>query len=167
MIFLIVKIIGCILIVSSSFLIGYSKSKKLYLRRDFLKSFVVFLNSLSTNIRYDSADIFTTVSMSARNNDLTYISKLENNKPFDKQWQEKISSLPNTLALNKSDKELLSEFGNELGKTDIDGQLKHIEFYKNLFDNQLLAAEEDIISKSKLYKTIGLFAGISTALMII
>ena len=105
--------------------------------------------------------------MSARNNDLTYISKLENNKPFDKQWQEKISSLPNTLALNKSDKELLSEFGNELGKTDIDGQLKHIEFYKNLFDNQLLAAEEDIISKSKLYKTIGLFAGISTALMII
>lgn len=161
------KIIGSILIISASFLIGYLKSKNLYSRRDFLKSFIVFLNSLATNIRYNSADIFTLVSMSARDDNISYISIEENDIPFDMQWKEKISSLPSSLSLNNSDKELLYEFGYELGKTDIDGQLKHIELYKNLFNKQLSSAEEDIIKKSKLYKTMGLFAGVSTALMII
>lgn len=112
-------------------------------------------------------DIFSTVSVCIRDENLSYISIKENTKPFDKQWKQQILSLPSSLSLNKSDIELLIEFGNELGKTDIDGQLKHIELYKNLFQKELMSAEEDIINKSKLYKTMGLFVGISTTLMII
>jgi len=164
---LLLKLIGSVLIISSAFLIGNSKSRKLYKRRDFLKSFIVFLNSLSTNIRYEAMDIFATVAVCKRDENLSYISIKENTQPFDKQWQQQILSLPNSLSLNKSDIELLIEFGNELGKTDIDGQLKHIELYINLFQKELMSAEEDIINKSKLYKTMGLFAGISTTLMII
>ena len=161
------KVIGSVLIISASFLIGNSKSRNLYKRRDFLKSFIVFLNSLSTNLRYETMDIFTTVSLCARDENLSYISIKENKQPFDQQWHQQILSLPSSLSLKKSDTELLKEFGNELGKTDIDGQLKHIELYKNLFQKELMSAEEDILNKSKLYKTMGLFAGISTTLMII
>ena len=89
------------------------------------------------------------------------------NQPFETAWSERIRLLPKSLSLKKSDKELLSEFGRELGKTDIDGQLKHIELYKTVFEKQLYSAEEEISKKSKLYKTMGLFAGISIALMII
>ncbi len=127
----------------------------------------MFLTSLSTNIRYEATDIFTTISICARDENLSYISNIENNLPFDEQWQQKILSLPSSLSLTKSDIALLKEFGNELGKTDVDGQLKHIELYKNLFQKELVTAEEDIINKSKLYRIMGLFVGISTALMII
>ncbi len=164
---MLLKVIGSVLIISASFLIGNSKSRNLYKRRDFIKSFIVFLNSLSTNIRYEAMDIFTTVSACTRDGNLSYISKIENTEPFDMQWEQKILSLPSSLSLKKSDIELLKEFGNELGKTDVDGQLKHIELYKNLFQKELMSAEEDIKNKSKLYKTMGLFAGISTTLMII
>ena len=164
---MLLKIVGSALIISSAFLIGNSKSRKLYKRHDFLKSFIVFLNSLSTAIRYETMDIFLTISSCIRDENLSYISIKENTQPFDKQWQKQILSLPSSLSLKKSDIELLIEFGNELGKTDIEGQLKHIDLYKTLFNKELISAEEEILNKSKLYKIMGLFVGISTTLMII
>lgn len=167
--FLAIKLIGCVLIVSACFLTGYTMSRNLFVRRDFLKSFIVFLSALSTNMRYNSSDIFTLVSLSVREEEMSFF-KFDNtlhNQPFETAWSERIRLLPKSLSLKKSDKELLSEFGRELGKTDIDGQLKHIELYKTVFEKQLYSAEEEISKKSKLYKTMGLFAGISIALMII
>ena len=93
---MLLKVIGSVLIISASFLIGNSKSRNLYKRRDFLKSFIVFLNSLSTNIRYETMDIFTTVSFCARDDNLSYISIKENTQPFDQQWHQQILSLPSS-----------------------------------------------------------------------
>lgn len=167
--FLAIKLIGCVLIVSACFLAGYTMSRNLIVRRDFLKSFIVLLSSLSTNIRYYSSDIFALVSLSAKDEELSYFrfDDALHNQPFEISWDEKISLLPKSLSLKKSDKELLCEFGRELGKTDIDGQLKHIELYKTVFEKQLYSAEDEISKKSKLYKTMGLFVGISIALMMI
>ena len=109
-------------------------SRNLFVRRDFLKSFIVFLSALSTNMRYNSSDIFTLVSLSVREEEMSFF-KFDNtlhNQPFETAWSERIRLLPKSLSLKKSDKELLSEFGRELGKTDIDGQLKHIELYKTV-----------------------------------
>ena len=74
-------------------------------------------------------------------------------------------TIPKGYALKKSDTDLLLEFGSHLGKTDVEGQLKHIELYRQLFEKQLEAAEDAIAKKSKLYKTMGLFVGTAAALM--
>ena len=165
---MIFKIIGSILIISACFLVGYLKSGALYKRRDFLKSFLVFLSLLETNLRYNNSDIFTLVTLSATKQDLKNFC-FDNNKqkPFDEIWNERISELPKEFSLKKVDKDMLFEFGSELGKSDLDGQLKHIELYKAVFEKQLSDAEEAIAKKSKLYKTMGFFTGISIALMII
>lgn len=164
-----IKIIGSVLIVSACFLTGYSMARNLSVRRDFLKNLIVFLSSLSTNLRYNSSDIFTLVSLCARDDELSYFRFDDTliNQPFETMWAEKVSSLPKSLSLKKSDKELLYEFGRELGKTDVDGQLKHIELYKTVFEKQLSSAEEDINKKSKLYKTMGFFVGVSAVLVMI
>lgn len=164
-----IKIIGSVLIVSACFLTGYSMARNLSVRRDFLKNLIVFLSSLSTNLRYNSSDIFTLVSLCARGDELSYFRFDDTliNQPFETMWAEKVSSLPKSLSLKKSDKELLYEFGRELGKTDVDGQLKHIELYKTVFEKQLSSAEEDINKKSKLYKTMGFFVGVSAVLVMI
>lgn len=162
-----IKIIGCFLIVGASYLTGFQLSRSLHKRKDFLKSFGMFLTSLATNLRYNSEDIFTLVSSCARVEEMDIILPEKNKQAFEDAWHNKIKEIPKDYALTKSDKELLICFGFELGKTDTDGQLKHIELYKSVFEKQLLQAEEDVKSKSKLYQTMGLFIGITISLMII
>lgn len=165
---MILKIIGAVLLVSACFFVGLSKSRALYRRRDFFKSFIVFLSTLETNLRYNCSDIFILVSLCAKSCELSYfIIDQSSDKPFVSVWNKIVSSLPSCLSLKNSDIELLLEFGSHLGKSDLDGQLKHVELYKEIFSNQLSLADEDINKKSKLYKTMGLFVGISTALLII
>lgn len=164
---MLVKLFGSALLVLASFAAGCSASRSLYKRRNFLKSFLVFLDQLSTNIRYNSDDIFTLVSRCADCEELSCfcIDTADKSQPFDKLWSKCVITIPKAYALKKDDKGILSDFGLQLGKTDVEGQLKHIELYKQLLQKQLSDSEEAISKKSKLYKTLGLFAGTATALM--
>lgn len=165
--FVLVKLIGAALLVASSFAVGLSMSKSLYRRKAFIKSFIVFIDSLATHIRYNTDDIFKLVSMCADSEELKcfeFFSK-PHSEPFDKLWSKSVLTIPRAYALTKSDVELLLQFGSQLGKTDIDGQLKHIKLYKDFFKKQLYDAEDAIVKKSKLYKTMGLFVGTAAALM--
>ncbi len=165
---LIVKIIGSVLIITASVSVGWSKSKQLSNRKVFLQEFIAFLTTLSTNFRFNSADIFTLTALSLGEKLAANISFANpQNLSFEQIWQMQIKILPRSYSLKKQDISLLNEFGAELGKTDVEGQLKHIELYKSLFTKQLYEAEELIVQKSKLYKTLGLFVGISIVLVII
>lgn len=163
------KIIGVILLILAGFSAGCCFSGKLYSRKNFLKSFIVFLSNLSTQLRYNSSDVFTITSLSAQMSQLDFLdfSNVEFNQPFNEHWKYRIQSLPKSLSLTKADIELLLEFGSELGRTDVDGQLMHIELYKTIFEKQLSESENAIGQKAKLYKIMGFFAGTATALMII
>ena len=55
--YLVIKIIGCILLVSATTLMGFKKAQRLYKRRDFINDFLVFLDTLATNIRYSTDEL--------------------------------------------------------------------------------------------------------------
>ena len=80
---------------------------------------------------------------------------------------EKVKQLSSEIPLSKSDISMLNDFGGQLGKTDTEGQLKHLELYEVSFSKQLSSALDAITKKSKLYKTMGFFAGSAIALMMI
>ena len=80
---------------------------------------------------------------------------------------EKVKLLYSEIPLSKSDISMLNDFGGQLGKTDTEGQLKHLELYEVSFSKQLSSALDAITKKSKLYKTMGFFAGSAIALMMI
>ncbi len=155
------------MLVSASFSAGYYMSKSLYRRRDFLSAFIVFLGTLSTEIRYSSDNIFTLVSRCASSDELNCFQPetVVITQPFKNIWNKCVLTIPKAYALKASDVNLLLEFGSQLGATDVEGQLKHIELYTQLFEKQLNSAEEAIAKKSKLYKTMGFFVGTAAALM--
>ena len=162
------KILGGLLLVLSGFSAGCFCSKKLLMRKDFYKRFLSFVSNLSTQLRYSTSDIFTLVSLSANTSGLDFFEICEESgTPFYKVWSERMIEIPAKFGLKNSDRTLLLEFGEQLGKTDVDGQLKHIELYEALFKKQLTDAENEINKKSKLYKTMGFFVGTAAALMII
>lgn len=143
---------------------GSLKAKKLYRRRDFLDNFLAFLGTLKTNIRYSGADIFTLLEASADGCGTAWLSgfSLERSEP-ETAWKRRVDALCDTG--DKTDKSLLLDFGSQLGKTDLEGQLSHIERYQKLFELRLENAAEEIAKKSKLYRAMGLFIGISAALI--
>lgn len=154
--------------VSSAFMCGCCFSKRLYKRRDFLRSFSAFLDSMSTDIRYTSDDIFTVVSRCCNFKELECFNVSDNciAQPFENAWNECIENIPKQYVLTQEDLAIVKELGLKLGKTDVEGQLKHIEHYRVLIENQLKKAEEEISQKSRLYRVLGLFCGIIVAIMI-
>ena len=151
------KLLGCAAVALSGLAFGVMKSRSLYARRDSLKRVLVFLSSLATNIRYSSDEISSAVSAAANSSDAPYLCvEADRDTPFYDRWEE----------ANNSDKELLLGFGEKLGKTDLEGQLSHIELYRALFQKQIKEAEDDAQKKSRLYRTLGIFGGVSAAILI-
>lgn len=165
--YLLIKLIGSAMLILSSFSVGYYMSKSLYRRKDFLSSFLIFLNHLATNIRYNSDDIFTLAALCADMEELDNFKSITSDRSasFTAAWNKAVLTIPKAYSLKKSDISLLKDFGSELGKTDVEGQLKHIELYKVMFKKQLADAENEITKKSKLYKTMGFFVGTAAALV--
>ena len=142
-------------------------TQRLKNRRDFYDKFCVFISLLQTQIRYNSADIFSLVILSAKGSGLEIFEAPEINLPFTSFWENSLNTIPKKYGLNNSDKELLYKFGSALGTTDIEGQLKHLGLYGEIFQNRLSECENALKDKSRIYRALGLFGGISTAIIIL
>ena len=164
---MLLKLSGCALIALTGFGVGTLLCKKLGARRDFFGKFSVFISLLQTQIRYNSADIFTLVSSCAMGAGLEYFDGANEALPFAVFWDDEINKIPKKAGLNNSDKELLFEFGSLLGTTDIEGQLKHLELYESIFKKRLNDCQAEFRDKSRIYRALGLFGGISAALIIL
>ena len=164
---MVIKLTGCLLIAAAGFFTGCILTQRLKNRRDFYDKFCVFISLLQTQIRYNSADIFSLVISSARGSGLELFDTPKTDVPFTVFWVNSLNTMPKKYGLNNSDKELLSEFGSALGTTDIEGQLKHLGLYGEIFQNRLSECENELKDKSRIYRALGLFGGISTAIIIL
>lgn len=160
-----VKLIGALLLLLSATVFGFYLSNRLRLRRDFMLAFAAFLTNLETNIRYTPDNIITLVKRSAPN----YLSDVfcTESQIFSEYWAESVEKIPKSYGLKADDYALLSEFGKLLGTTDIEGQLKHIELYKTLFNNSLDNSNIEYKNKGKLYRLLGFFCGAVLSIMFI
>lgn len=166
--FLPIKILGCILLVAATTLIGFKKSQRLYKRRNILNDFLVFLDALATNIRYSTDELSVILSKSEDSfGRAVYNSYKEINGSFFERWKKSVADISGGYSLKHEDKQLLCSFGEKLGITDVEGQLKHIELYRGLAEAHLEDSRKDIAEKSKLYRIMGFFAGTAAALVII
>lgn len=162
------KILGCALVVLSGFCAGCFYSLGLSKRKGFLEQTAVFLELLQTNIRFSSADIFSAVQASVPAKlQSVFILEKSADKSFEEIWKQAVDLIPKNSGINNSDRELLINIGSELGKTDVDGQLSHLELCSSLVAVQLSDARETLLKKTRLYRALGLFAGVSIAIIII
>ncbi len=167
-----VKILGCILFIISSSMAGVYFSQKLKNRLEFLKEFISFLKSLKIQLRYCNGDIFQILPLCSDSKVLkVFIKNLtdqsENYSSFSKIWNDSVINISKSNCLTKSDVNSMFEFGSNLGTTDVEGQLNHIELYIDIFNKKYENACEDYKSKSKIYKTMGFFIGTTIAIMIV
>lgn len=127
--------------------------------------------NLSTAIRYNSADIYSLLKNESIYNNLPIlgdiIKGLENGDSLSNCWRAAVSDATTMYHLSAEDTAIIIQFGNSLGATDVEGQIEHLSFYKNIFQNKAKQLESDYCTKAKLYKSLGLFGGMAIALVII
>ena len=83
----------------------------------------------------------------------------------EEAWENAINI--SVLNITKEDRELLKNFGNLLGKTDIEGQLNQVELTTNFLDEQIKLAEKEKIKNEKLYRTLGMTIGLGIVIVLI
>lgn len=149
----------CIVIVLSATMTGFYYSNKLYIRKDTLQKFINELKASVTQIRYSSdnlCDIFS---------DKFSGFEFCDEQPFLIQWNNLLKSYDSKL--KKSDIKLLLSFAQNLGKADVNGEISHIQMYIDMLNDCVEDAKNNINSKSKLYRTLGVSFGLLISILLL
>ncbi len=89
---------------------------------------------------------------------------LEIEEDVNKGWK---NAAKRTLFLSSSDKDILVNVGEQIGSTDINGQLSMLALNKSLAERNLLQAEEEYRIKGRMLRTVWCLCGIAAGIMAI
>lgn len=166
-----IKLLILNLILITSTIIGITFSKKYAYRVKELQEMKNALNIFMTKIKFTYEPISST---------FMYISeKVEGNvcKIFKNAVEEMESksagdawnsSLDTTVTnMKEDDIGIIKNLGRLLGKTDIEGQLNEIKLVNNFLDTQIRTAEDEKNKNEKMYRTLGIVAGITITILLI
>ncbi|WHE08028.1 stage III sporulation protein SpoIIIAB [Thermoanaerobacterium thermosaccharolyticum] len=168
-----IKIIGMIMVLISSALIGYLKSLKYTLRRRTIRAILSSLNILITEITYNQitlSEAFAKLSETSESGigKLFLIASqiLNSNEGYtaSEAWEIALDKVGD-LNLNQDDIRILKSFGKGLGNSDIYNQEKNFKFTSELLKKQLSDAEELSKKNEKLYKNLGVLVGIAVIII--
>ena len=125
-----------------------------------LKEFKNILNIMKTKIKFTYeplAEIFKDNESEVEKifgqmaNQITYYQAKD-------VWENCIQDAD--ISIKQEDKDILKKLGKLLGQTDIEGQISEIEVIENFLDMQIENAEDERKKNQKMYKTLGIVAGL-------
>lgn len=152
--------------------IGISISRKYAYRVNELKELKTALNIFKTKIRYTAepiSDIFTEISANLKTNiKQVFLSAVANMNTYSAgvSWEKSIDESKD-LNLDREDINAIKSMGKLLGKTDIDGQISEVELTESFLETQIIKAEKEKEKNEKLYKSLGIVAGIGIVIILL
>lgn len=171
---MLLKAIGCILTVMSSTIIGYSMAEKYPKRLEELRALQAGLQILETEISFSVnplPEAFKKISMQGPETVrmiFRHASDLLQQKiglTAQEAWVESVNKMYKQLHLEEEDLKIVLAFGNSLGCSDRENQIKHIRFIGVQLAAQEKKAEMERERNEKLYKNIGILIGLLIAII--
>lgn len=166
-----IKIILGIAVIICSTEIGILLSKKYVYRLDELDELKNNFQIIENKIKYTYEpleEIFLEIAEISSFGIRELFKKTAENikeKGAERAWKEEIKKTE--LSLKKTDKNILKEFGNLLGKTNKEGQVNQIKFVNTLLDRQIEKAKEEKAKNETVYKKLGLILGVGIVIILI
>jgi stage III sporulation protein AB len=164
----IMKIIGCILVITSSTGIGFYFSSEIRSRIEDLKELKKLIGLLRGDIRYASTPLPEAINSIHRRHGgrfhsfFEYISTKLNElsgHTFSEVWKTAVEKELADTSLNKKDKYHLIQFGDNLGYLDKEMQINTIDLYISQLEEEIKDLSKTVKEKAYLYKTLGIMAG--------
>lgn len=171
-----IKAIGSILIIFSSSGIGYILGKDFSKRVAQLKLLRMSLQMLETEIEYSNTplpyafetiakkctspvrEIFKSVSDSLKGNRFNTVGDA---------FEKALLDCREITCFKKEDMEILKSFSQSIGSSDREGQEKSFRLVIKQLEGQEERAEESRSKNEKMYKSLGLLAGLAIAIILL
>jgi stage III sporulation protein AB len=174
--FLFVKLTGSLLVLLSSISIGMYYSQKLKDRINELNELRFLFTAMGTEISYFNTimpEIFLKLSSHSKSKVGFIFSGTIDNlaissvKSITEAWEKSIISCRDKLNLKESDMKILINYGMNLGNSDEESQLKHLNFLikqLEIQEKEAMAARE---RNSVLYRNLGVLGGVAVIIILI
>lgn len=158
-----------IIFIAAGMFLGMYQSFKLKRREDFLSEILQLLEEMSVQMKYRMLPVEQLIEEMSGGRfifiDKVYeILKSKNNYDWRFAWEKAVVE---TSEINGEDCELLISVGKQLGNSDINGQLALLELNKSLFRARFSEAVAENNKKGKMYRSVGLLAGLGVAIIIL
>ena len=169
----IIKYCGIILIFIASTYIGKLYANKYKNRVDELEKMKSSLNIFKAKIKFTCNTIPEIFEDIGKNLDepigkiFLDASKLMEQQIAKDAWDTSLNQNICRTNFNKKDIEDLKELSKMLGNTDVQGQISQIELVMQLIEGQTKQAQIEMQKNSKLYRTLGITAGLTIAIILI
>ena len=169
----IIKYFGIILIFIASTYIGKLYANKYKNRVDELEKMKSSLNIFKAKIKFTCNTIPEIFEDIGKNLDepigkiFLDASKLMEQQIAKDAWDTSLNQNICRTNFNKKDIEDLKELSKMLGNTDVQGQISQIELVMQLIEGQTKQAQIEMQKNSKLYRTLGITAGLTIAIILI
>jgi len=173
---LILKLMGSVLIISASSVMGYIWSRDCSKRPQELRTLQKMLQMLETQMNFMTdviCDAFQKVSSFSTSNVSLFFSgtvKILKENPgisVSEAWTTAVTENFKMTSLNKEDREILLSFGKMLGSTDMEGQIKNIRLTMSQLELQEIKAEESKKKNEKMYQSLGILGGIALVIILL
>ncbi|MBM7613996.1 stage III sporulation protein SpoIIIAB [Alkaliphilus hydrothermalis] len=172
---MIIKIIFSIVIVFVSTIIGEIYANGYRQRTKMISQLISTLQMLETEIVYASTPLPFLMQKVSRRSPPEIANLLETTSEillrkegytFSEAWQKGIELSHKNSALYKEDLALLINLGNNLGNSDRDNQMKHIQLameeLRRNYDEAIHLQNKNV----KLYKSMGLLGGLAIVIIL-
>ena len=162
-------ILGTIFMISS--FIGITISKKYGTREKELKEIQRALHIFEEKIKFTYEpipDVFDEISKSCTKNIGDIFKQASQNMNImsaGEAWETALDK--SSTKLTKDDIETLKGLAKMLGKTDLDGQVSEIRLTEKFIDTKIEEAQIEKNKNEKLYKTLGVTAGLTIVVVLI
>lgn len=93
--------------------------------------------------------------------------ELEKNRNFSEIWKEEVRRIPADVLPYKTDRQNLADLGDHLGYADRSMQERTLNFYLEQTEESIAAKKRELEEKTKLYRSLGLAAGLFLVVVLI
>ncbi len=173
---MLLKIIGCALIILSSAGMGFFFSNEMRCRIDDLRELRKLVMLLRGDIRYGNTPLPEAVTAIARRHKgsftafFTKVSARLNELSgltFQEIWKEAVEKELLDTSLSKRDKMQLLQFGENLGYLDKDMQMNTLDLFLSQLEEETRELTKSAKEKSYLYNSLGIMAGIFISIIML
>lgn len=170
------KVVGCILVILSSTLMGFYFSNQLKCRIDDLKELRKLIVLLRGDIRYSNTPLPEAVGSIAKRHEgcfknfFTKVSEKLNEfggNTFSQVWKEAVDEELLGTYLNKQDKSHLIQFGENLGYLDKEMQMNTLDLFILQVEEEIKELSKTAKEKVYLYNSLGIMAGIFISIILL
>ena len=169
------KILGCVLVIFVSMLIGRLLAESYVDRVKNLSGFITALEILKSKICFQQEifeDIFYDISLVCNKVLKGFFAEITeelkcSNIPVSEIWSRKMEEHFPHFDFTYEDEKILLDFGALLGKDDLEGQVHLINSTIERLKGQLVTADSEKSKYAKLYRMIGGIGGTALAVILI